>query len=144
MSNINIDQLADEISRIFDEYQSEIMKGIDTSSASVANKAVKTLKKTSPVRTSQKERKYSGSGKSYKAGSYAKGWTVEKEQEFAESPHYTVHNKTHYQLTHLLENGHVTRNGGRTRKYPHIKQVEEQVIDEYEQAVEEVIRNAAR
>lgn len=128
MSNINIDQLADEISNMITQYGNEIIEGIDKSGKNIANKAVKVLKETSP-----KDK-----------GDYAKGWQVTKDQEFAEEPHYTVHNKTHYQLTHLLENGHVTKNGGRTRKYPHIKRVEEQVIDEYEQSVEEVIRNAAR
>lgn len=128
MSNINIDQLADEITNIITQYGNDIIESVDKSGKNIANKAVKALKETSP-----KDK-----------GDYAKGWKVTKDQEFAESPHYTIHNKTHYQLTHLLENGHVTKNGVRTRKYPHIKIVEEQVIDEYEQAVEEVIRNAAR
>lgn len=128
MSNINIDQLAGEISNMITQYGNDIIEGVDKSSRNIANKAVKALKETSP-----KDK-----------GDYAKGWRATKEQEFAEASHYTIHNKTHYQLTHLLENGHVTKNGGRTRKYPHIKKVEEQVIDEYEQAVEEVIRNAAK
>ena len=42
---------------------------------------------------------------------------------------YTVFNKKHYQLTHLLEYGHQSRNGGRVRAFSHIAPVNEQIGD---------------
>ena len=46
-----------------------------------------------------------------------------------------VHNKTDYQLTHLLENGHVIRNKkgtyGRAPAHPHIKPIEAKNSEEY-------------
>ena len=33
---------------------------------------------------------------------------------------YSVHNKNHYQIIHLLEKGHQSRNGGRVRAFEHV------------------------
>lgn len=42
-------------------------------------------------------------------------------------------------LAHLLENGHATKNGGRTRAFPHIRPVEERIIEEFFDAVKQKI-----
>lgn len=64
------------------------------------------------------------------SGDYAKGWTVSKKA----GSDVIVHNKTDYQLTHLLENGHVIRNKkgeyGRAPAHVHIAPVEEWAADE--------------
>ena len=51
-----------------------------------------------------------------------------------------VWNKTNYQLTHLLEFGHVTRNGGRTRALPHIRPIEEKYNVKFVDKLEKRIR----
>jgi len=71
---------------------------------------------------------------------YHKGWTYTSEPPRKYHADGWVHNKTDYQLAHLLEKGHVTRNGtGRTYKptpaYPHIKEVEEWVEKEFVDAI---------
>ena len=80
----------------------------------VSKESVQKLKNTSPVKT----------------GSYAKGWGTKKVGEMD----VIVHNRTDYQLTHLLENGHVIRNKkgtyGRTHGIKHIAPVEEWAVDE--------------
>lgn len=46
-----------------------------------------------------------------------------------------------HRLTHLLAHGHATRNGGRTRGDPFLRNAVDQVLPEYEKAVEEAVRN---
>lgn len=54
---------------------------------------------------------------------------------------YTVkiHNKTDYQLTHLLEFGHSTKTGGRTKAQPHIRPIEEKYSKEFENELKKKI-----
>ena len=45
-----------------------------------------------------------------------------------------------HRLTHLLVHGHATKDGGRTKANPFLKNEVDVVLPEYEQAVEEVIK----
>lgn len=72
---------------------------------------------------------------------YPSSWV--KEYEVSARIHKTVriHNEEHYRLTHLLENGHVIKNGtgrtfGRTGSYPHIAPVDDWVQEELPRRVE--------
>lgn len=127
--SVSVEQMADEIAKMLTEYETAIVKNVDTSGKAVADKGAKQLRRTSPKRK----------------GEYAKSWDVTREKgAFGENAKYIVHNKKRYRLTHLLEHGHVTANGKRTKAIPHIKPVEEQVIREYEKKVREAIEDAAK
>lgn len=111
--------ISNEIAKALSEYTNDIEKGLEKAKIKVARNTVKTLKSTSPIKT----------------GSYAKGWTV-KQIGTAR----VIHNKTDYQLTHLLENGHAKKGGGRVAAKVHIKPAEEKAIREYETAVRKEIQ----
>ena len=125
--SVSVEQMADEIAKMLTEYETAIVKNVDTSGKAVADKGAKQLRQTSPKRT----------------GKYAKSWGVTREEgAFGENAKYIIHNKKHYRVAHLLEHGHVMANGKRTKAIPHIKPVEEQVIREYAKKVREAIEDA--
>ena len=74
------------------------------------------------------------------AGRYAKGWTVKSVDKKNGKFEVIVYNKTDYQLTHLLENGHALVRGGRTigrvDPHPHIAQAEKNAIDKVERELQ--------
>lgn len=110
--------LGKEIAKHLKMYTKEVELGIKKVQEVEARSGAKTLRKTSPKDT----------------GDYRKGWTVKKTKNG-----YTIHNRTRYQLTHLLEKGHAKVGGGRVKAYPHIGEVEDEVIRRYLLEVERVI-----
>ena len=70
-----------------------------------------------------------------KSGRYAKSWAVKKTKETSNSLEVTVHSKNRYMLTHLLENGHAKRGGGRVRAIPHIAPAEEMGVRMLEERI---------
>ena len=117
MANGSVEnQMAD----IFDTVSKRVKGIMETAIKETATETVMKLRNTSPVKT----------------GSYARGWKVGKRR----GSDYIVHNATDYQLTHLLENGHVIRNKkgtyGRAPAHKHIKPVEEWASDELPRRIE--------
>lgn len=59
-----------------------------------------------------------------RTGKYQKDWAYEQRISRASAisgiKNYSVYNKGHYQIIHLLEKGHQSRNGGRVRAYEHV------------------------
>lgn len=103
-----------QMKELLDEVNKDVEKSAKANIQRVAKESAQKLRNTSPVKT----------------GSYANGWGVKRQGEMD----VIVHNRTDYQLTHLLENGHVIRNKkgtyGRAPAHKHIKPVEEWAIDE--------------
>ena len=116
---INVDALAKEIASRLAEYTDEVVENIDLSAEKIAKSAALRLRATSPILT----------------GSYAAGWKASRIKD-----KWIVHNRTDYQLTHLLEKGHAKVGGGRVAPKVHIAPVEEIVIQDFLQAIEEAIK----
>lgn len=116
---INSNALSNEIAKALSQYTKEIEQGLEQKKEEISKEAVEELKATSP--------KYKGS--------YAKGWKVKKVGTAR-----VVYNSTDYQLTHLLENSHALRNGGRSTPQPHIGPVEERTVEKFIAETERMIR----
>lgn len=108
----------------FEEVTSEELYKI---AKKVASEGTKRLKETSPK------------GDGGRNGHYVDGWTVTAVRKNANAFSFVVHNRKKPGLTHLLENGHVLRGGGRARAFPHIKAVEEWCEEEYLKRVERML-----
>ena len=105
-------------------YSDEVAEGIKKAVNDVAKETVRTLKTTSPRDT----------------GKYARGWTFKVEFESPEDIRVRISNRTKWQLTHLLENGHAKVNGGRVDGKPHIRPAEQAAADKLVGAVKVVIK----
>lgn len=114
----NSNNFTQEILRYLKDYTDDVKDEVKKASKEIAKESAQKLKTSSPK----------------KSGKYRKGWTSKKVNEVQ-----VVHNKTRYQLTHLLEKGHASRNGGRVGAIVHIKPVEENAIREFERRIEEAV-----
>lgn len=100
--------IAPALKEIADAYAKDKQADVAKATEAAARYCEESLHATSPRREG--------------GGRYASGWTTDDASEGTERPKYRVHNKTDYQLTHLLEKGHLTRNHlSRVPAQPHIR-----------------------
>ena len=90
--------LAEELKKILDEYELEVIDDVDKAALATAKLGVKELKEKSPK------------SKRAEGGAYAKSWGYRKERMHFGNTSYGIHNIKHNQLTHLLEHGHLNKN----------------------------------
>lgn len=108
---IDPDDLGEEIARQLKGWaDTGLRRAVNEGVRETAETAVKVLKQGGPYEE--------------RTGEYTKGWTYDiratKAARVTGLDQYSVHNKKKYQLTHLLENGHQSRDGGRVRAFSHI------------------------
>lgn len=131
-------ELADTVAKLLEEYNEQVIEVMNEEGRKVAKEGAKELKQISPnsKRTRGTRTKYnkSWSTKEDKAPINAKKMGAANTNTiFSEDPNY--------RLTHLLEKGHLTRNGKRTKSYPHASITEKNVISKFSKNVEEAIKN---
>lgn len=115
-----------EIKAILKDYGEDVQEQMVKIIDEVSKEAQQRLKNTSPKRT----------------GAYAKGWKRKRVRDRLATS-FTVYNEPEGWKTHLLEYGHVIRNGkgtfGRTRGIPHIRPVDEWAAEEFEKRIKEEV-----
>lgn len=113
-----------QMKKILDDFSDHVNEVLKDAADSTAEEAVEKLQNTSPRKT----------------GEYAAGWQVKK---FGNG-NVVIHNATNWQLTHLLENGHIIKNKkgtyGRTNGIKHIKPVETWANREFQRRIEDGIK----
>jgi Bacteriophage HK97-gp10, putative tail-component len=116
---VNIAGLENEIAKQLKLYTTSVEENLMEAKEEISKEGVSLLKQSSPKDT----------------GDYRKGWASKKVGQ-----DYVIHNKTDYQLTHLLEYGHVKADGGRVSPRVHIRPVEERLVDDFVNRIEKAIK----
>ena len=124
---IAVSELGDAISKELTIWDKEINEKIDDLAKQSMKQLVADTKATAPVGKRKKH---------YKDSIKSKG------QKTARATTYTWYvDGPDYRLSHLLENGHALRNGGRVEGTHFIKKATDPILDKYVKAVEEVLKN---
>lgn len=122
------ESISDQMREILDEYSDKVKEVTDEAINRVSKECVNKLHNSSPDRT----------------GDYARGWAVKKIAVRNKISDVVVHNRTRYNLTHLLEFGHVVRNAkgtfGRAPAHPHIGDVEKWASGELPEQIERELK----
>lgn len=125
---VQIDDLSKAIAAELTLYNDNVIKGIKAEAQKHISKLVKDTKATAPVghrtkhyRDSIAYKKYSESARAISYVWYVKG--------------------SDYRLSHLLENGHALRNGGRAKAFHFIANAKAPILESYIKRIEEVIKN---
>jgi hypothetical protein len=133
--------LHDDIMAIMTTYTEEICEKIENKAAELAKQAQAELKAISP-RSKGEGTMGKNDSKPYH---YADKWKLTKLGGIRKARYFrfVIHqNSPKYRLTHLLEYGHLARDGSRVKAIPHIEPVQEKVSREFEKACEDIVKNS--
>lgn len=111
--NINDSEgFEDAIKDLLEDYAKEINDIIDEETKAIADESKKKISQI--IRGKVNGR------------TYYRGFSVKKGEKYGGfiREYVLYHTAPHYRLTHLLEKGHATRNGGQTRAFTHFKDIE--------------------
>ena len=128
MNNIKINELSDAIRDIIEDYYDEVDEGAEELIVRTADECKNEIQS------------YCQS-KGWK--DYSKGWNVKQELR-GKGSECIIHNRKHYRLIHLLENGHDIVHEGRVvgvaSAFPHVKPAEERAVRKIEKGIKKVIQ----
>ena len=129
MAKLTIDNFGQEIEKLLGEYGDDVLDNLDEATKKIVKQGVKLLR-------SESKSKFGTSPSRDKK--YAASWTTQFETGRM-STQGTIYN-TQSGLPHLLENGHVSRNGtgrtlGKVSGRKHIEPVERKIVEAFEREV---------
>lgn len=116
-----------QLAAILDGSVVKIKSNSDKIAKKHASKLARTVKEASPYDPKSKHRK----------GHYKDGWGTRKGYSNVDYFEYEVRNSKKYQLTHLLEHGHIAADGTRVKAQPHINQNAEYEIEAFIEDIKE-------
>lgn len=122
--NTTINNLDEAIADVLEDYSTAICETVNEQTEKAANQLKKDISADAPVKTGKQRR----------------SWRVTKEKVAGLDLLAVVHS-TDYRKVHLLENGHLTRNGvTRTKAIRYVSKNEEKIIEQYQQDVVNAIK----
>ena len=117
-------ELDDALADVLTNYATNLREAIDADTEAAAQRLKKAISADAPV----------------KSGKQKKSWRITREYLGGIDLKTVVHS-TDYRKVHLLENGHLTRNGmTRTKPTHYVSSNAEKIIKEYEEIVAETIK----
>lgn len=128
MARTNIDQLGEAVMKDLTIYSNKVTRGIKREARLAIKELAKETKATAPV--GKRRKHYKNQIRFRKLSENDRGAVYQ----------WYVQGKD-YRLSHLLENGHALRNGGRSTAFGFIHRAEVSVLENFNRAVEEVVRN---
>ena len=120
----DIDGLADAVAESLQEYDDEVCAEVKEAVKEISKECLSEIKENSPK----------------SQGKYKKGWRLKVEYDGKNDTRVTIHNKTRYRLTHLLENGHAKAGGGRVEGKPHIAPAEKRATQKLVKRIEAIVK----
>lgn len=122
---IKPDQLDASLQETLGVYHKDVTERVNACSKDAAKALVKKTKATAPKAS----------------GSFKKNIASKVLEKLPNGDKYVWYVKPpDHRLTHLLVHGHRTRNGGRTKADPFLQNALDEVLPEYEKAVEEAVK----
>lgn len=126
-NSISAADLAAAIEQELTIYHSDVVDAIDAAGQESIKKLVKLTRATAPVGA---------------RGSFKRNITSKRLSKTDRGSSYVWYVKPpDHRLTHLLVHGHATRDGGRTRADPFLKNALDTVLPEYEKAIKEAVQH---
>lgn len=126
------ENLQKTIKEYLENYVEDITEDVKEVTDEITQEAVTELKQKSPRRKGSRKKPY------------YKGWRKQQEKQNKGRYVIKIHNKTNYQLTHLLEFGHATKKGKETDAIPHVRPIEKKYKEKYEKSITTVIRRRSK
>lgn len=126
MPNVKIGDLADAVAKELTLYDKHVVEGIRKQTDKSMRQLVQETKATAPVGHRKKHYKDSITSRTTvdNGRAYVKEWYVRGSD---------------YRLSHLLNNGHQLRDGGRYEGTQFIAKAEVSIVKDYEEAIREVL-----
>ena len=129
MAKTPLERFSDDIAGILEEYADDVRGNLEDIVRAIGKKGAKAVKAQASA--------------SVGGMKYASGWTSQVETTRLGSA-ATIYNKAQPGLAHLLEHGHVSRNGtGRTFDpvpgRAHIAPVEKELVEEFQKELEKAL-----
>lgn len=121
--DLNAEYLDEMIGSVLESYADEVMNAVNQTTDQAAKELRSAIAKDAPVETGKQKR----------------SWKITKERKGLEN--MTIVHSTDYRKVHLLENGHLTRDGvTRTKALNYVGKNADKVLSEFPDRIAEAVR----